>query len=90
MAKKPATTKETTMSNDTTAPVAEKKKRVVGPRKAAELSVVAIIRDASGNIVNGASLQIVAVTKDAGAAFKLYKGTEGSDMFIVTQDKVSA
>lgn len=70
----------------------EKKKRKSFTRKPTELAVVAVVKDEGGNPIPGATLEILAATKDISHAFKLHKTSPGSDMvtFTMSSDKKEA
>ncbi len=63
---------------------AEKKKRKSFTRKPSELAVVVAVKDESGNTIPGATVDILAATKDISGAFKLHKQSPGSDMVTFT------
>ncbi len=63
---------------------APKKTRKPQVRRPVELAVVARVVDESGNPIPGATVEVVAATKDISGAFKLHKQTPGSDMVTFT------
>lgn len=69
-----------------------KKTRKSFTRKPTELAVVVSVKDEGGNTIPGATVEILAATKDISHAFKMHKQTAGSDMvtFTMQSDKKEA